>query len=883
MPKLTIEAREREKPIILLWGEMPLFEDLTNEFNPKFKIVRLSDDNKAVENIKDFYRVSRGSSYLLNNLEEKIDYAVILINQSDRQFLPQVFQKIEHDQTKTVVLINIFELDKFYDIILEYKKLKFVHFLFFGDIYSEKGYYKNSEISKIIEKAITNKSIVLSGNDLNSIFPLYITDAIAGISHVLFASSGKNNFYYLFYAHPETLISAVHILRRVEHDLEIKYEDEKKSDSTQESYNQIEREIESKIITTPIFLDKYLIGFERSISFFEGSSIEIRESKRTIPIHKAVFAKRNNFKPVWRAALYSLILFFVFNVLFISITAMQFRSSVDALNKHDYQTLSSNLKRSKLLLEITKPTLLFVAKSVGLLGMKDVKTSIDDAQRGINLLSMASSDFDKLEQLSKGVNREDLDNLISDAIFLYFKAEEELATSENSALKALITPDLPAMISLAPILPDILGFGSEKNYLIIFQNNGELRPTGGFIGSIGELKIRSGKIEKLSIQDVYEYDGKLKAHIEPHYIIRRYLQPHLYLRDSNFDPDFQKSASSAALLYNLETGKKVDGVIALNFEAVRQLIGEVGPVTLTSYNKTLDETNSFDFLQNTIDESFFPGSTAKKDVLQALFNQLTLKLEGKNNFIKTARILPKLLHEKHILFAFNATSIQEAFSANGYGGQLRDLREKQNTIKDFLAINEANIGMNKANINVLRETIYERAIEDTKATSKVTHVLYNGNDDKEYKAYIRIFTPIGSNLTSISVNGENKEITEAITNAAVYENKSFTPPKELEVDNSVESGMQVFGFITTVPQKTKQIIEVIYDNGARSISSPVLSYSLFLSKQPGTLDYPFTLRLSYDESFAPKEVDNAKLAGNSIIISRKVNKDQIVEMELIKR
>src|SRR3989344_8365461 len=123
MPKLTIEAREREKPIILLWGEMPLFEDLTNEFNPKFKIVRLSDDNKAVENIKDFYRVSRGSSYLLNNLEEKIDYAVILINQSDRQFLPQVFQKIEHDQTKTVVLINIFELDKFYDIILEYKKL----------------------------------------------------------------------------------------------------------------------------------------------------------------------------------------------------------------------------------------------------------------------------------------------------------------------------------------------------------------------------------------------------------------------------------------------------------------------------------------------------------------------------------------------------------------------------------------------------------------------------------------------------------------------------------------------------------------------------------------------------------------------------------------
>ncbi len=883
MPKLTIETQEREKPIILLSGDAPLIEDLTNEFNPQFKIVHLSDD-KTVGDIKDFYRIGRSSSYLLSNLEEKIDYAVIFCNQSDRRFLPEIFKKIEQDQTKTVVLISIFELDKFFDLILEYKKFRFVHFLFLGDIYCEKGGYKDSEISKIIQKAITNKSFVLSGNDLNPIFPIYITDAVAGISHVLFGPKGQNNFYYLFYAHPETLISAVHILRRVEHDLEIQYEDEKKSDNTQKSYNQIEKEIKSKIVMTPIFLDKYLMGFERSIRFFEGESVEIGESKRKITTQGSALIKQKSFKFVWHAALYALILFFVLNVLFIGITALQLKNSIDALNKHDYQTLSGNLKNSKLLLEITKPTLLFIARGIGVFGLKDVEASIDDAQTGISLLGNASSDFDKLEQLSKGINREELDRLISDAVFLYFKAEEQISISKNSAFRAIITPDLPRMINLAQVLPDLLGFSGEKNYLILFQNNGELRPTGGFIGSLGELKIKGGKIEELKLRDVYEYDGKLKAHVEPHYIVRRYLQPHLYLRDSNFDPNFQKSASYAALLYNLETGKKVDGVIALNFEAVKQVIGEVGPIILTSYKKTLDETNTFDFLQNTIDESFFPGSTAKKDVLQALFNQLTLELEEKNNFIKATRILPKLLDEKHILFAFNTASIQKAFSADGYGGEVADLREnKQNTINDFLAINEANIGVNKANIGILRETIYERVIEDKKATSKVIHVLYNDNDDREYKAFIRIFTPLGSNLTSISLNGGTKEITEAITDATIYEGKSFTPPKKLEVDKTVEDGMQVFGFIITVPQKTKQTIEVIYDNGAESISSPVLNYSLFLSKQPGTLDYPFTLRLSYGESFSPKRVDNAKLEGNSILISRKVNKDQVFEMELIKR
>jgi len=64
-------------------------------------------------------------------------------------------------------------------------------------------------------------------------------------------------------------------------------------------------------------------------------------------------------------------------------------------------------------------------------------------------------------------------------------------------------------------LPDILGEGSEKKYLILFQNNMELRPTGGFIGSFAIAQVEGGGLQNLNIWDVFSADGQLKGHIEP--------------------------------------------------------------------------------------------------------------------------------------------------------------------------------------------------------------------------------------------------------------------------------------------------------------------------------------------------------------------------------
>lgn len=871
MPNLTLEIHEKQKPIILVYGDNPLIPYLLDEYSREFKIAYVGV-LEQIERGDDFYRIPKTNARWVKSLEEKLDYALIFLSEKDdKAIIPSFLEKISNDGTHAAIIINIENLENFYDVLLEYKKIPFLKFLFIGDVYSQNPPFSlKSRVSKIVQRTIAERSITIS-EDLEPIFTIYYKDAIAGINQTLFGpappNSPRGTFYYLFYSEPQTVNSIAYILRRFEHNLEIHY-GESKEKSLAKSHSELTKEIKSKVVSEPIFLDKYLLGFEKSLanfskdSFHEESGEEIKEPRKRL------------FKPLMLSIIIAGFLFISLNIAFIGIGLFELRTSAQAFRKGEYKKASSNIRSAASLLDISSP----VAK----LGAKIARVDFNQVQESVGLMRIASNNLDHLENVIKGLDRETLERIISDGIYFYFRFQELKSELNNETLNTLSTLDLPNIISLAQMLPVILGYNEGRNYVLLFQNNGELRPTGGFIGSVGELKLKGGKIESFTIQDVYEYDGKLKAHIEPHYIIRRYLQPHLYLRDSNFDPDFQKSASTSALLYNLETDKKIDGVIAINFEAVRRLIEEIGPIELPGYNKTLDAKNTFDFLQTTIDDKFFPGSTQKKDVLTALFNQLILKLEDRNSFAKAARLFPKLMNEKNVIFAFNTSSIQSIFNILGYGGTIQNERDvEKGIINDFLLINEANIGVNKANTNVARLTEYAVTFEN-KIKSRISHALKNGGD-KEYKAYVRVFAPLGSKLTSISFDRQKQNIIPAVTDFKTYERPGFKPPAGLEVDQDIERRFQVFGFIVSVAPKSTKTIEVAYDNGITLPSDVVIKYFLYLIKQPGTQKYPFTLSLSYGENFAPKEVEGAVLEKDLIIVKRELLTDELFDVKLIKR
>src|SRR3989344_4606784 len=256
----------------------------------------------------------------------------------------------------------------------------------------------------------------------------------------------------------------------------------------------------------------------------------------------------------------------------------------------------------------------------------------------------------------------------------------------------------------------------KKKYLVLFQNNMELRPGGGFIGSYGILSLDKGKIEEFSIHDVYEADGQLRGHVEPPFAIRRYVpEVHWYLRNSNFDVDFTKSASSAAFFLFQETGQIVDGVIGVDVAFVKNLVSAVGPIYVSEYKETVNGDNFFIVTETHADRDSFPASTQKKDFLTFLYKAINNKIssEKKLPYPSILKSIGDSILEKHILFAFSNSDIQKTFTVNGLSSSLWDGRKIDNSVvNDFIGISEANIGVNKANYFMGRSVSYRAYLKE---------------------------------------------------------------------------------------------------------------------------------------------------------------------------
>jgi hypothetical protein len=434
-------------------------------------------------------------------------------------------------------------------------------------------------------------------------------------------------------------------------------------------------------------------------------------------------------------------------------------------------------------------------------------------------------------------------------------------------------------------MPTLLGYKQEQTYMLLLQNENELRPNGGFIGSVGILTVKDGRIADIKLDDVYNIDGQLKGHIEPPYIVRRNLQPHLYLRDSNFNPDFEKSATSAAQLYNLATGKQIDGIIAVNTEFMKTLLTITGPVTITQLNKKVTADDAAVILQDEIQKDFFAGSTKKKDVLNGLLNQIIIQFEDHPEYkITLAKQLPKLLETKTIQLASKDTSMQQLFKSLGYAGSLTDNRiASENQIRDVVGVYEANIGVNKVNNKIKRAVDYTIHLDEkTSTTSTIALSLENKDSSQTYSSYLQFILPKGSIIQTISINGQVQKTTDAITDPRVYESKYFKKPAELEVEQRIENNGLIAGIVVNVFNGEKQTIEVSYKNGAVGALPDLIDYSLLYFKQSGTKPYPLTVTIDHPANYSPQKTEGASFTRDNIEFKEHVSKDTIYHVELIK-
>lgn len=423
--------------------------------------------------------------------------------------------------------------------------------------------------------------------------------------------------------------------------------------------------------------------------------------------------------------------------------------------------------------------------------------------------------------------------------------------------------------------PEILGINGRRTYLVLLQNNMELRPTGGFIGSYATIVFENGKLLDYQVEDVYTADGQLRGYIEPPEPIQRYLgESTWFLRDSNWNPHFPTTAETAAWFIDKEMNISVNGVVGINLNVIQKFLEIMGPVELIDYDEIITAENVFERLQYQSEINFFPGSTQKKDYLSHVTRLLFQQVEQaqENTLFELARVLVDSANEKQITIALNDPQAQQVLQNLHWDGSIVkpecEFEATTDCVSDYFGIREANLGVNKANYFVDRTikhlvSIRTNAIKHTVILSLFNDSTSNAWPGGTYRNYLRAYVTKGAILDKISLDNVNYDLTS--------------------VDESTESGKTVWGFITnTEPGRHKEIkIEYTVPQGLGETKLP--GYQLYVQKQPGTGADPYAVTFTYENQYQIGEVSfDANTQVGQVSVSDQLNTDKTYKIEFVR-
>jgi hypothetical protein len=424
------------------------------------------------------------------------------------------------------------------------------------------------------------------------------------------------------------------------------------------------------------------------------------------------------------------------------------------------------------------------------------------------------------------------------------------------------------------ILPWVLGLEKKRTFLILLQNNHELRPTGGFIGSIALITFEKGKLIDFEVQDVYWADGQLKGHVEPPPELKKYLgEANWYLRDSNWSPDYPTSALRAKWFLEKETGRVVDGVLATDLFFIQELLQATGEIELTDFKEKISDQNLFERAEYYAEIGFFPGSTQKQDFLGALSRALFEELKNNDGetWTKIFKAFSQSLKTKDLLIYLTDSQAMKIISQLGWDGSIQSpsCLSVKDCLADYLMLVEANVGVNKANFFVKRAIDQQIKISPNGVIEENLKISYQNESPSEtfpggvYRNYLRLLTPLGTSLVKASLSGEEIPLSK--------------------IETSEISAKSSFGFLVEIGPGEKKLLELIYRLGPKITLKEKTQYLFFLQKQPGLKTESIRVQV-----FPPEEIKILPVRPTAIyqdggyIFTPIFNQDLVLEMYLIK-
>lgn len=311
------------------------------------------------------------------------------------------------------------------------------------------------------------------------------------------------------------------------------------------------------------------------------------------------------------------------------------------------------------------------------------------------------------------------------------------------------------------VFPRALGFQKSMTYLVLLQNNYEIRATGGYIGSFAVATINNGRIQELNLFDSNEFDKKSVIKIEPPRPLKEFLHiDNWQFRDSNWSPDFPTSAIMATKFYNLQKGENInfDGVIAVNANILSTILEVIGPIKIDG--SEFNRNNAVLALEYEVEQGFYEKGISReqrKEILFRFIKEVIRRAEDLSvrDKIQLAKSLKTDLDNKDILVYFSDKRLEKTIKEQGWAGNVK------NFTGDYLMVIDSNLGAFKSDLFVNRKLEYTVNLRDpTKPKARlVIYYDHNATEEnwlvKDYRGWLRVYTPKESLLSKVEgVNGK---------------------------------------------------------------------------------------------------------------------------------
>jgi hypothetical protein len=333
-------------------------------------------------------------------------------------------------------------------------------------------------------------------------------------------------------------------------------------------------------------------------------------------------------------------------------------------------------------------------------------------------------------------------------------ADQRADLLDLQAKLPVLTASLQEFLDFSDIGQTVLGAHGKRRYLLVFQNNTELRPTGGFMGSYAEIDVENGSITRMYVPGggTYDLQGSLTDFVaapEP----LRLLSARWEFQDTNWFADFPSSARQMLEFYGAAGQPSVDGVIAVNATYIADLLALLGPIDLEEYGRTMTSEN-FVFEAEKIAELEYDKVENQP---KAFIGDLAPKMLDRvldadpNLFLSILQDVSDGLVDRDVQIYFTDEDLQKRILALGWGGDIKA------TSGDYLMVVHTNLGGGKTDgvisdhIDVHAAIGVDGTITNTVTITRVhdgmAGAMFTGVNNVDY---VRVYVPKGSKLLSAS-------------------------------------------------------------------------------------------------------------------------------------